>query len=216
MKVQITSVIFVLLFTLTANRRNLVQIYQNLMIFDRDYQRRIIKRKSSKTKYRLKYVVFQLLSQLPATTPNQLTQSQKRDAILDSCQRTRTLQPRSVTQKDINEHDRYTHFRHSAQSMPPGYSERQKEVRKRYSLKSLQKCLSNKNDVNAVIESSVHPKFCFSQSNFLTATTCISHCVSSDFAVGKGLASTIACCYLELQELRKLPTNNFPPGSLVT
>ena len=97
----------------------------------------------------------------PAATPNQLTQSQKRDAILDSCQRTRTLQPHSVTQKDPNVHDTYTHFRHSAQSTPPGYSERQKEVRKRYSLKSLQKRLSNKNDVNAVIESSVHPKFCF-------------------------------------------------------
>ena len=149
----------------------------------------------------------------PAATPNPLTQSQKRDAILDSCQRTRTLQPHSVTQKDPNVHDTYTDFRHSAQSTPPGYSERQKEVRKRYSLKSLQKRLSNKNDVNAVIESSVHPKFCFSQSNLLTATTCIAHCVSSDFAMGKGLASTIACRYPELQEL---PINNFPPGSLVT
>ena len=48
----------------------------------------------------------------PAATPNQLTQSQKRDAILDSCQRTRTLQPNSVTQKDPNVHDNYTHFRH--------------------------------------------------------------------------------------------------------
>ena len=152
----------------------------------------------------------------PAATPNQLTQSQKRDAILDSCQRTRTLQSTSVTQKDPNVHDKYPHFRHSAQSTPPGYSERQKELKKRYSLKSLQKRLSNKNDVNAVIESSVHPKFCFSQSNLLTATTCIAHCVSSNFAMGKGLASTIACCYPELQELRKLPINTFPPGSLVT
>ena len=83
-------------------------------------------------------------------------------------------------------------------------------------MKNLQKRLSNKIDVNAVIESSVHPKFCFSQSNILTATTSIAHCVSSDFAMGKGLASTIACCCLELQEVRKLPINNFPPGSLVT
>ena len=83
-------------------------------------------------------------------------------------------------------------------------------------MKNLQKRLSNKIDVNAVIESSVHPKFCFSQSNILTATTCIAHCVSSDFAMGKGLAFTIACCHLELQEVRKLPINNFPPGSLVT
>ena len=130
----------------------------------------------------------------PGATPNQLTQSQKRDAILDSCQRTRTLEPHSITQKDPNVHDTYTHFRHSAQSTPHGYSERQKEVKKRYSLKSLQKRLSNKNDVNAVIESNVHPKFCFSQSNILSATTCIAHWVSSDFAMGKGLASTIACC----------------------
>ena len=67
----------------------------------------------------------------PAATPNQLTQSQKRDAILDSCQRTRTLQANSVTQKDPNVHDKYTPFRHSAQSTPLGNSERQKEVKKR-------------------------------------------------------------------------------------
>ena len=113
-------------------------------------------------------------------------------------------------------HNTYTNFRHSTQSTPTGFSERQKEVKKRYSLKSLQKRLSNKNDVNAVIESSVHTKFCFSQSNIRAATTCIAHYVSSDFAMSKGLASTIACCYPELQELRKLPMNDFPPGSLVT
>ena len=152
----------------------------------------------------------------PTASSKQLTQSQKRDVIIDSCQRTRSLQSKSVTQKDPNVHDRYTHFRHSAQSTPPGYSDRQKEVKKRYSLKSLQSRLSNKNDVNAVIESSVHPKFCFSQSNILTATTCMAHCVSPDFAKVKGLASTLACCYPELQELRKLPINSFPPGSLVT
>ena len=83
-------------------------------------------------------------------------------------------------------------------------------------MRSSQKRLSNKNDVNAVIESSAHPNFCFSQSNILTATTCIAHCVSSDFAMGKGLASTLACCYPDLQELKKLPINTFPPGSLVT
>ena len=83
-------------------------------------------------------------------------------------------------------------------------------------MKNLQERLSKHNDVNAVIESSVHPKFCFSQSNILTATTCITHCVSSDFAMGKNLASTKACCYPELQELRKLPIDNFPPGSLAT
>ena len=34
--------------------------------------------------------------------------------------------------------------------------------------------------------------------------------------MGKNLASALACCYPELQELRKLPINNFPTGSLVT
>ena len=34
--------------------------------------------------------------------------------------------------------------------------------------------------------------------------------------MGKGLASLIACCYPELQALRNLPINNFPPGSSVT
>ena len=152
----------------------------------------------------------------PAASWKHLSQSQKWEVIIDSCQRLRTLQPNSVSQKDPNVHDKYTHFRHSAQSTPPRYSERQKELKKRYSLKSLQKRLSNKNDVNAVIESSVHPKFCFSPSNILTATTCIALCVSSDFAMGKGLASTITCCYPELQALRNLSINNFPPGSLVT
>ena len=113
-------------------------------------------------------------------------------------------------------HNTYTNFRHSTQSTPPEYSERQKEVEKRYSLKNLLKCLSKHNDVNAVIESSVHPKFCFSQSKVLTPATCIAHCVSSDSAMGKGLASTIACCTLELQELRKFPIDNLPPGPLVT
>ena len=91
-----------------------------------------------------------------------------------------------------------------------------KGSKKRCSLKSVQKRFSNKNDVNAVIESSVHPKFCISLSNILTATTCIAHCVSSDFAMGRSLASTIACGYPELQELRNIPISKFPPGSLVT
>ena len=59
-------VIFVVLFNLKANRRNLlVQICLNLMIFDRDYHLGIIMKKSFKTKYRLKCPVFRLLSQLP-------------------------------------------------------------------------------------------------------------------------------------------------------
>ena len=55
----------------------------------------------------------------PAVSSNQLTQSQEGDVIIDSFQRTRTLQPNSATQKDPNVHDTYTHFRHSPQSIPP-------------------------------------------------------------------------------------------------
>ena len=73
-----------------------------------------------------------------------------------------------------------------------------------------------KNDVNAVIESSVYPQFCFSQSNILTATICIAHCVSCDFAMGKGLASALVCGYPELQQTRKMSLNLFPSGSLFT
>ena len=96
------------------------------------------------------------------------------------------------------------------------YLERQKEVKSRYTLKSLKKSLSSSNDVNAIITSRVSNRNFVLQSNFITATTCRAHCVSSDVAMGKSLASAIACCYPELQELRKLPLNTFPPGSLVT
>ena len=118
-KIPFTFVIFVLLFNLKANRRNLlVQICLNLMILDRDYHIGIIMRKSFKTKYRLKYAVFDSIIE-PAVSSNQQTQSQEGDVIIDSCQRTRTLHSNSVTQKDPNIHDTYTHFRHSAQSTPP-------------------------------------------------------------------------------------------------
>ena len=156
-KFHFTSVIFVLLFNMTANGRNLLvpKSYDlRPRLPPRDFHEEVIRNKIP-PKIRCLPITE------PAATPNQLTWSQKRDAILDSCQRTQTLQSKSVTQKDPNVDDKYTHFRHSAQSTPPGYSERQKEVKKRYSLKSSQKRLSIKNDVNAVIESSVHPKFCF-------------------------------------------------------
>ena len=55
----------------------------------------------------------------------------------------------------------------------------------------------------------------FSRSIILTATTCLAHCVSSDFAMGKRLASTLAFCYPELQDLPKLSLNLSPLGSLV-
>ena len=79
----------------------------------------------------------------------------------------------------------------------------------------MQKLLSNKNDVNAVIASSVHPNFCFSQSTILAASTCIAHSVSSDSALGKGLASALACSYLELQQMWKMSLDLFSPGSFV-
>ena len=100
--------------------------------------------------------------------------------------------------------------------MPPGFSERQKEVKKSYSLKNLQKRLSKHNDVNAVIESSVLPKFCLSQSNILTVATSIAHCVSFVFAMGEGPSSALACSCLEPQQMRKMSFNPFPPGSLIT
>ena len=118
---------------------------------------------------------------------NQLTSSKKRDVINDSCQRKRNFQISSVVHKNPYVLNTYTTFRHSAQSTPPGYTERQKEVKKRYPPTIFQKHLSKHKDVNAVIESSVHPKFCFSQLNILTATTCKAHCVSSDFDIGKNL-----------------------------
>ena len=71
---------------------------------------------------------------------------------------------------------------------------------------------SSKNDVNAVIDSSVNPKFRFSQPNFSKAKTRIAHCVSSDFAMGKGLASELACSFPELQQMRKMSLNFFPTG----
>ena len=64
-KIQFTSVIIVLLFNPTTNRRNLlVQICLNLMIFDRNYHLAITMRKSFQTKYRPKCAVFYLVSQL--------------------------------------------------------------------------------------------------------------------------------------------------------
>ena len=51
----------------------------------RDYHEKVKQKKPPKTRC--------IPVTEPTATPNQLTQSQKRDAILDSCQRTRTLQP---------------------------------------------------------------------------------------------------------------------------
>ena len=64
-----------------------------------------------------------------AVSSNQLPRDQKRDAIIDSCQRTRTLPSSSETQTKPYVHNTFTTFRHSAQSTPPGYSEGQKKQR---------------------------------------------------------------------------------------
>ena len=50
----------------------------------------------------------------------------------------------------------------------------------------------------------------------LTTTTCIAHWFSSNFAMSKGFASAIACCYPELQNVGKIYLHNFPPGSLLS
>ena len=63
--------------------------------------------------------------------------------------------------------------------------------------------VSKQIDMNAAIESRVQPNFHFSQSNISTAATCLAHCVSSDFAMGKGLASTLAC-HPQLLKMGKL------------
>ena len=71
----------------------------------------------------------------PAASSNQLTQNQKRDAIIDSCQRTRNLHSSSDVHKNPYMNNTYPTFRPSTQSTPPAYSERQKVVKKRYSEK---------------------------------------------------------------------------------
>ena len=56
----------------------------------------------------------------PAVSSSQLTQSEKRDAIIDWCQPTRTLPSSSEIQTDPNVHNAHTHFRNLAHSTPPG------------------------------------------------------------------------------------------------
>ena len=56
-------------------------------------------------------------------------------------------------------------------------------------------------------------KYCFSQSNILSAATCVAHSASFDFARAEKLAYSLACCYPELRGLRNLPSNVFPHES---
>ena len=151
-----------------------------------------------------------------------LNESQKRKVILDSLERTRqqsgpslnvTPRPNQSTSTASSTAKPFTHAQQ--QAIPPDYLQRQKEIKKRYSLKGIKKRLSSSNDVNAIIDSSIYPKFCFTQANILTTNSCIAHCVSSDFKMGKGLASAIARCYPAIQEMRQRPLNHFPPGSMV-
>ena len=97
----------------------------------RDYHKKVIQHKIP-TKMRCVPISE------PAVSSNQLTQNQKRDENIDSCQRTRTLPSSSEMRTDPNVHNTYTHFKHAAPSTPPRYLQRQKEVRKRYSLNKLQ------------------------------------------------------------------------------
>ena len=106
-------------------------------------------------------------------------------------------------------------FTHSGQpKTPPEYLQRQKEIKSRYSLTNLKKRLSN-NDVNAIVESSHYPKFCFSQSNILTSTTSFAFCASSDFANQKGFAAAVTRQYPALQNLQTMILTRLPPGSLI-
>ena len=107
--------------------------------------------------------------------------------------RTRTLPRSSNETVSPKTHKAPKHVTHSTQSPNPMFFNRQK--------KSIYRCFSNKlrkglsSNVNEIIDCSVHPNFCFSQATILKPATCIAHCVSSDFAMREGLASTIACSY---------------------
>ena len=101
------------------------------MILDRDYHLGIIM-KLIQNKIPPKKRCIQISE--PTASLNQLTQSQQRDVIIDSFQRTRNLQSNSDVHKNPYLQNTYTSFRHSTQFTPPRYSKRQKEVKKLYSI----------------------------------------------------------------------------------
>ena len=86
----------------------------------------------------------------------QLIRSRKRAGILDFCQGARTLQDSTHLHTSSNSAKNSTFFTHAAWTKPPGFLEREKEVKQRHSWKNLQKTLLNGNDVSVVFESSVH------------------------------------------------------------
>ena len=142
--------------------------------------------------------------------PNQTT---KRQNILDSCERSRQLVSTSTQSSGISAQP----TEHKPRS-PQQILADQREIRSRYGFRHLKKRLSsqpNPNNVNSLIDSTVTPIFRFSSGNILDSPNSIAHCVSSDFAMRKGLASTIACCYPALQQMRIYSSKCIPPGTLV-
>ena len=83
----------------------------------RDYHEKVIQNKIQPKKRCIRFSER-------AVSSNQLLQNQKRDAIIDLCQRTPNFHSSSDVHNNPNVHNFYTTFRQSAQSTPPKYSER--------------------------------------------------------------------------------------------
>ena len=142
--------------------------------------------------------------------PNQTT---KRQNILDSCERSRLLVSTPTQSSSTSAHSNEQQPRSPQQILAD-----QREIRSRYGFRHLKKRLSsqsNPNNVNSLVDSTVTPIFRFSSGHFLDSPNSIAHCVSSDLAMRKGLASTIACCYPALQQMRFYSPKCIPPGTLV-
>ena len=147
----------------------------------------------------------------PSGLPKQ--SSRKREIILDSCARNRPGTNETPTGQNLFQNSQSPQTRSPQQILAD-----QRAIRSKYSLRNLQKRLSsnpNSNNVNSLIDTTVTPIFRFCSGNILDSSTSIAHCVSSDFAMRKGLASAIACCYPALQNLRSKSFQHVPPGALV-
>ena len=118
--------------------------------------------------------------------PNQTT---KRQNILDSCERSRLLVQTPTQGSGTSAQSTEQQPRSPQQILAD-----QREIRSRYGFRHLKKRLSpqSTNNINSLIDSTVTPIFRFSSGNVLDSPNSIAHCVSSDFAMRKGLASTIA------------------------
>ena len=141
------------------------------------------------------------------------TQTNKRQNILDSCERSRQHLSSSTQSSGVPAHT----LEHQPRS-PQQILADQREIRSRYGFRHLKQRLSSQNhpnNLNSVIDSTVTPIFRFSSGNILDSPNSIVHCVSSDFAMRKGLAYAIACYYPALQQMRFYSLKSIPPGALV-